>query len=422
MDETTTENRGRGNWRELSARIALVPVCVAGALCVFRSVAGPEIEWRAVALATLAFAIGPVILGIRRSGSSEVLELPASHSVVFAGALALGPGGAALPAICATISRLISLPPDSPDRMSPLRASFLIVRSSAAATIAALVYDWTGGSSLRPQESASALPVICSAAAYMLSGITLVSLLSVADGTCPSQRAEDSPDRSHTWRVAGGWACCIVGGYILAVLYAFAPAYVLLVPALAAGLAAAAPRAPGLAAKPEERREKSQPTNAQNPTPLFVDSETGLANQAYLDMFLAREVSRSARANKTLAAAVFDIDNARISEKTSASLLGGIGGLIRSALRDYDLVARHSSGRLVVVLPDTGPEMAIEVVERLHSVAVSGGASLSVGVSIFPEDASTPEELINAAHYALNRGRNGGSNQIHVVQHLRKAG
>jgi len=164
---------------------------------------------------------------------------------------------------------------------------------------------------------------------------------------------------------------------------------------------------------------------------VYVDAPTGLASRRYLTMFLQREISRSERARVSLSVAVFDVDEYYKLEEQAGTqavttALADMGARLKSALREYDLVARYAAGRLVLVLPETDARAVAEIVERLHelatSVCVDGKPlSVTVGLAAFPEDGATVEELINSAHHALNRGKFDAANTVHTLDELRKA-
>lgn len=165
---------------------------------------------------------------------------------------------------------------------------------------------------------------------------------------------------------------------------------------------------------------------------IYVDQATGMASRRYLTMFLQREINRCRRTQAPIALAIFDVDAYQKLEKRAGAnalntALADIGARLKSALREYDLVARYSPGRLALVLPETDTRGAQEVVQRLHALATSvrlNGAPLSVtvGISGFPEHGETPDELINSAHHALNQGRSNAANAVYVLDALRKAG
>lgn len=164
---------------------------------------------------------------------------------------------------------------------------------------------------------------------------------------------------------------------------------------------------------------------------IYVDAPTGLASRRYLNMFLQREINRSERARGSLSVAVFDVDEYHKLEEqagtqATTTALADVGARLKSALREYDLVARYAAGRLVLVLPETDARAVAEVVERLHELATSvcvdsKQLSVTVGLAAFPEDGATAEELINSAHHALNRGKFAAANTVHTLDELRKA-
>jgi two-component system, cell cycle response regulator len=159
----------------------------------------------------------------------------------------------------------------------------------------------------------------------------------------------------------------------------------------------------------------------------FVDQATGLANRRYLDMFLQREVGRAQRFGKPVSVAVFNVDGAvTLSQEVVDQALIQIGERSSAGIRDYDVVGRYAPARLVAVLPEAPFDEAMEVTERLRaslsSLSVGGTQiSVSVGLATFPEHGATADELINAAHYFLNRGKLENPDKVHSHQQLAKA-
>lgn len=164
---------------------------------------------------------------------------------------------------------------------------------------------------------------------------------------------------------------------------------------------------------------------------IYIDQATGLASRRYLTMFLQREINRSERTHSALSVAVFDVDEfqklqEQVGIEATATSLADMGSRLKSILREYDLIARYSAGRLAVVLPETNAHRAAEVVERLHKLATSvcvnsKPLSVTVGLSSFPEHGTDAEELINSAHRALNRGKSASANAVHTLDGLKKA-
>ncbi|MCX8053909.1 MAG: GGDEF domain-containing protein [Armatimonadetes bacterium] len=194
---------------------------------------------------------------------------------------------------------------------------------------------------------------------------------------------------------------------------------------LGTALAAVVLRRPTKNADYEQRAEQTD-TSAREEA-LFVDADTGLASRRYVEMFLTSEISRSRRIGKPVSVAVFDLDGSRalterVGKDAVSATLAEMGQRFRSRLRDYDVIGRYSEGRLIVILPESATDQAVEAVERLHdsveSLKIRGEpVTVSTGVATCPDHASDAEGLINSAHHALNIGRASGSdNRIYCCQ------
>ena len=380
----------------------------------------PDLEWRMLAMAALTFAASPLVVQLRISDDGVSTRAPLAHPMLFASSLALGPVGAALPGAFSGIARLIS---DRSHSRPLAQICYTILKPTAVCAGAALVYVGAGGNVLAPQQVSSFVPLACAAVAYM--GVNTL-LIGVAD----ELQGSKSPRASRTPGVVAAWLLCFLGGYALAVLYAFAPSYVLLAPAAAVGLVRIALR-PGGHDTPKQRPPAANQRPRARKQGEFIDPATGLANQRYLALFLNGEVSRAQRSGKPLSVAIFDVDGfddlaARVGKEAADALITDIAGCLKAGLRDYDLVASYSPGRLLAVLPETSAETAFEVSERLHQSTTSlsaGGESVAVtvGISTFPEHGCTPDELVNSSHHALNRGRFQAPNQVYSCHKLAKA-
>lgn len=401
----------------LRSRLVL---CAALGVAIFfaaRAVVSPGLEWRLLALAALAFALSPFECEARVRGGRISIPLAGWHSALFAGAITLGPFGAALPAAFHGSARIIFGRGGSRPLIHVLYA---IAKPAVVCSLASLAYMLMGGNEWRPQAVDSFIPVMFAGVVYVIAGMALT----VARG----ERAGEEARASNAAVLLAAWALTLLAGYTLAVLYAVAPTYVLICPCAAAALAGYALRKP----KEPVLRLPVAVENLADETSLFVDPSTGLANERYLEMFLARELSRTGRAGKTLSVAVFDVDRAKKSSSGEGmhaieEVIVALGSRLKDSVREYDLVARHSPHGLLVVLPEATAEEAYEVVLRLHenitSEPISGKpVSLSAGIATFPEHGATTQELINASHRVLNHGRFMGPNCVHVSHRLERAG
>jgi diguanylate cyclase (GGDEF)-like protein len=99
-----------------------------------------------------------------------------------------------------------------------------------------------------------------------------------------------------------------------------------------------------------------------------------------------------------------------------------MAAVILSSIRDTDAVARYGGDEFVIVLPDTGVELACTVAERIRGKIArhffTGGRNLklsltaSFGVAAFPAHASSPQQLIACADTAMYEAKAANKNCI----------
>ena len=154
------------------------------------------------------------------------------------------------------------------------------------------------------------------------------------------------------------------------------------------------------------------------------DPLTGLPNRAALDARLAGEIHRCQQPAQPLALAVMDVDhfkqiNDNYGHMAGDKVLRIMAGKWSHRLRKTDFMARYGGEEFVLLLPDTGPEAALEVVEDLRRcigdcpfhfrgeripITVSAGlASLETG-----DDAG---RIFERADQALYRAKQTGRNR-----------
>jgi len=164
---------------------------------------------------------------------------------------------------------------------------------------------------------------------------------------------------------------------------------------------------------------------------VVSDPLTGLYNRRYLVERLGQEMNRVDRYGGTLALAMIDLDgfkpvNDRYGHVFGDRLLRAVAAEIARSLRTPDVAARYGGDEFAVILPQTQPEGALRVCERIRKaveqLALSAGdGSVSVtatlGVSDYPADGvSTAEELIQAADEALYGAKRAGRNRYSAVR------
>jgi two-component system cell cycle response regulator len=159
-----------------------------------------------------------------------------------------------------------------------------------------------------------------------------------------------------------------------------------------------------------------------------TDELTGLANRRRLMAELERELRRSGRHGRSFSILMLDVDrfkhfNDTYGHPAGDAVLKRLATTLRECVRDVDTVARYGGEEFMVILPETPAAEAARVAERIRASAETdrftpdgGSVALNVTVSIgyawFPENAKTPEALIEAADQALYRSKESGRNRV----------
>ena len=162
-----------------------------------------------------------------------------------------------------------------------------------------------------------------------------------------------------------------------------------------------------------------------------TDELTGISNKrAFLD-FAHKEAVRAERFGHALSLVMLDIDNFKGVNDTYGHLQGDevlrrIGRILREESRGVDEPARYGGEEFVIALPETDPEGAAELAERVRERIegepvpfVTGDGILritaSLGVARLPESAGDVEELIEAADAALYKAKRSGKNRVEIA-------
>jgi diguanylate cyclase (GGDEF)-like protein/putative nucleotidyltransferase with HDIG domain len=159
-----------------------------------------------------------------------------------------------------------------------------------------------------------------------------------------------------------------------------------------------------------------------------VDAKTGLFNARHFAAALNEELSRARRLERPLSLIMADLDLLRDINNTYGHLAGdavlkGIAATFRAQLRHYDVPARFGGEEFSILLPETSPETALEIAERIRRAVAESTfevetssepirATVSLGVAGFPKDATDTNELIHQADLAVYRAKLQGRNRV----------
>jgi diguanylate cyclase (GGDEF)-like protein/putative nucleotidyltransferase with HDIG domain len=159
-----------------------------------------------------------------------------------------------------------------------------------------------------------------------------------------------------------------------------------------------------------------------------VDPKTGLFNARHFAATLAEELGRAERFERPLSLIMVDLDLLRDINNSYGHLAGdavlkGIAEVFRAELRHYDVPARFGGEEFSILLPETSPEEALEIAERIRRAVAAAAfdvetssepirATVSIGVAGYPKDAHDANELIHQADLAVYRAKLQGRNRV----------
>src|SRR6266542_1301225 len=159
-----------------------------------------------------------------------------------------------------------------------------------------------------------------------------------------------------------------------------------------------------------------------------VDPKTGLYNARYFATALAEELGRAQRFERPMTLIMADLDLLRDINNTYGHLAGdavlkGIAETFRTQLRHYDVPARFGGEEFSILLPETPPDQAMEIAERIRRAVAERTfdvetssepirATVSIGVAGYPKDGTDANELIHQADLAVYRAKLQGRNRV----------
>lgn len=136
------------------------------------------------------------------------------------------------------------------------------------------------------------------------------------------------------------------------------------------------------------------------------DALTGLANYGGFVDTLEREVRRAERIHHSFALLLLDLDELKRINDEFGHLAGNralkrLSDVIQEHCRATDVAARYGGDEFAVALIDADPAMARQIADRIdHALRGQGeqpALSVSIGISVYPEDGRTAQELLETA-------------------------
>ncbi len=167
----------------------------------------------------------------------------------------------------------------------------------------------------------------------------------------------------------------------------------------------------------------------------ITDGLTGVFNYRFLIRSLRLEVKRAKRFNSSFSFLMLDVDNLKEYNDKNGHLSGSraltnIANILAESCREIDIVSKYGGDEFGILLPGTSGEGAIvygeRVLERVREYLFDGKTpgllTCSIGISVYPEDASSVEKIIDRADTALYKAKSDGKNSIRTYSSLEFAG
>ena len=156
------------------------------------------------------------------------------------------------------------------------------------------------------------------------------------------------------------------------------------------------------------------------------DSLTGLYNRHKFYEILSEEIEQSKDENLSFALFFLDLDefkevNDTLGHAVGDALLRRVANRLRNRVRSRDIVARLGGDEFTIIISD------VQKIEDLHSIAkniceavsseflIQGhsiNVSTSIGITCFPQDADSDEEILINADQAMYASKNNGRNRF----------
>ena len=182
-----------------------------------------------------------------------------------------------------------------------------------------------------------------------------------------------------------------------------------------------------------QTRAKLRQANRELAKLVNIDSLTQVANRRRFASHLQQEWQRLRREQKPLSLLMFDVDyfkryNDRYGHQQGDMCLVKIAQAAQQVVhRPRDLVARYGGEEFAVILPNTSPEGAIVIADRIrtaiHALAiphansdVNDKVTVSLGIaSLIPAAEALPEQLVAQADRALYIAKQQGRDRFAIT-------
>ena len=163
-----------------------------------------------------------------------------------------------------------------------------------------------------------------------------------------------------------------------------------------------------------------------------ADKLTRLYSRQYFDRIAQEKFDEAITSGSAISILFIDVDlfkqvNDTHGHKKGDEALKVIARLVLLSCRRSDIVARYGGEEIVVILPDTLSQDALQVGIDINEVVAAQTPRLldmkltvSIGVATFPNDGGTLREIIEHADDALYHAKRAGRNRVCTYDEARR--
>ena len=174
----------------------------------------------------------------------------------------------------------------------------------------------------------------------------------------------------------------------------------------------------------------------------ITDSLTGMFNRRYFDYRLNEEILRAQRYHRSLSLLMIDLDhfkqvNDKFGHPAGDYVLKQIARVIRSSLRQIDIVCRYGGEEIAIILPETGEKVIVNTDGQMRTIDACRTVAerirrhteqhefwfgqqkipvnVSIGMAYYADVASqmvTMAEIVGTADRALYQAKQSGRNCV----------
>jgi len=162
----------------------------------------------------------------------------------------------------------------------------------------------------------------------------------------------------------------------------------------------------------------------------FYDDLTGLPNRYMLHARGDQAIAEASRNHTSVAVLFIDLDrfkqvNDSLGHPAGDEFLRLIARRLSEQRRQTDITCRLSGDEFVMVLPHATQEQTVRIIEQLNETltapcliaGVTLVPSVSIGVSMFPEDGHTMDALLQRSDMAMYQAKTNGRGCVRFFSH-----